>query len=136
MIVVDTNQIAYLLIGGDLTDTVRRVFIRDSTWSAPLLWRSQFRSILAQYIRRDELRSSQAVRIQRMAEEFLSGREHLIDSEKILRLVEQSGCSAYDCEFVALAMELRVPLVTSDKQILREFPKIAMSPDAFAEDGG
>ena len=135
MIVVDTNQIAYLLIGGEFTDAVRRVFIQDSAWSAPLLWRSEFRSILAQYIRRDELRLSQAMRIQRMAEELLSGREHLIDSEKILRLVEQSGCSAYDCEFVALAMELRVPLVTSDKQLLREFPKISMSPDVFSEDG-
>lgn len=135
MIVVDTNQIAYLLIGGDLTDTVRRVFIQDSAWSAPLLWRSEFRSILAQYIRRDELRLSQAMRMQQMAEELLAGREHLVDSEGVLRLVEQSGCSAYDCEFVALAMELRVPLVTSDKQILREFPKISVSPDAFAEDG-
>jgi predicted nucleic acid-binding protein len=135
MIVVDTNQIAYLLIGGEFTDAARRVFIQDATWSAPLLWRSEFRSILAQYIRRDELRLSQAMRIQRMAEELLSGREHLIDSEKILRLVEQSGCSACDCEFVALATELRVPLVTSDKGILREFPKISMSPDAFAEDG-
>lgn len=135
MIVVDTNQIAYLLIGGEFTDAVRRVFIQDSAWSAPLLWRSEFRSILAQYIRRDELRLPQARRMQQMAEELLAGREHLIDSDKILRLVEQSRCSAYDCEFVALAMELRVPLVTSDKQILREFPKISISPEAFAEDG-
>jgi predicted nucleic acid-binding protein len=135
MIVVDTNQIAYLLIGGDLTDAVRRVFIQDSAWAAPLLWRSEFRSILSQYIRRDELRLSQAMRMQQMAEELLAGREHLMDSETILRLVEQSRCSAYDCEFVALSMELRVPLVTSDKQILREFPKISTSPDAFAEDG-
>ena len=135
MIVVDTNQIAYLLIGGDLTDAVRRVFIQDSAWSAPLLWRSEFRSILAQYIRRDELRLSQAMRMQQMAEELLAGREHLMGSEKILRLVKQSRCSAYDCEFVALAMELRVPLVTSDKQILHEFPKISISPEAFAQDG-
>ena len=135
MIVVDTNQIAYLLIGGDLTEAVRRVYIQDSAWSAPLLWRSEFRSILAQYIRRDELRLSQASRMQHMAEELLAGREHLIESDKILRLVEKSGCSAYDCEFVALAMGLRVPLVTSDKRILREFPEISISPGAFAEDG-
>jgi predicted nucleic acid-binding protein len=133
MIVVDTNQIAYLLIGGDLTNAVRRVFIQDSAWSAPLLWRSEFRSILAQYIRRRELRLSQAMQMQRMAEEMLAGREHLTDSEGILRLVERSGCSAYDCEFVALATELQVPLVTSDKQILREFPSVSISPEAFVE---
>jgi len=135
MIVVDTNQIAYLLIGGDLTDAVRRVFIQDSAWSAPILWRSKFRSILAHYIRRHELELSQAIRMQQMAEELLAGREHLMDSERILRLVDKSGCSAYDCEFVALAMELRVPLVTSDKKILCEFPRISISPEAFAEDG-
>ncbi len=135
MIVVDTNQIAYLLIGGDSTDAVRRVFIKDSAWAAPLLWRSEFRSILAQYIRRDELSLLQARRMQTMAEELLAGREHLSNSDKILRLVEKSRCSAYDCEFVALAMELRVPLVTSDKQILREFPKVSVSPEVFADEG-
>lgn len=135
MIVVDTNQIAYLLIGGDSTDAVRRVFIKDSAWSAPLLWRSEFRSILAQYIRRDELSLSQARRMQTMAEELLAGREHLSSSDKILHLVLKSRCSAYDCEFVALAMELHVPLVTSDKQILREFPKVSVSPEVFANEG-
>jgi len=134
MIIVDTNQIAYLLIGGDLTDDVRRVYVKDPAWSAPLLWRSEFRSILAQYIRRKELSLSHAKRMQNMAEELVAGREHLIDSGKILRLVEQSKCSAYDCEFVALAKELRLPLITSDKQILHEFPKVAVSPEAFVED--
>ncbi len=134
MIVVDTNQIAYLLIGGDLTDAVRRVFVRDSAWSAPLLWRSEFRSILAQYMRRKELSLSQAKRMQHMAEELVAGREHLIDSSRILRLVEQSNCSAYDCAFVALAKELHLPLITSDQQILREFPKVAISPAAFGEE--
>jgi predicted nucleic acid-binding protein len=135
MIVVDTNQIAYLLIGGDLTDAVRRVFVKDPAWAVPLLWRSEFRSILAQYIRRQELSLSQARRMQQMAEELLAGREHLIGSDRILRLVEQSGCSAYDCEFVALAKELHLPLITSDRQILGEFPEVAVSPGAFAESG-
>ena len=134
MIIVDTNQIAYLLIGGDSTDALRCVFKQDSVWSAPLRWRSEFRSILSQYLRRDELSLSQARRIQKMAEELLAGREHLLKSDQILRLVERSKCSAYDCEFVALALELRVPLITSDKQILRDFPKTALSPEAFIED--
>ena len=135
MIVVDTNQIAYLLIGGDLTDAVRHVFIKDSAWAAPLLWRSEFRSILAQYSRRDELSLSQAKRLQQMAEELLAGREHLIDSAKILRLVEQSKCSAYDCEFVALARRLGKGLVTVDRGVLGAFPEVAVSLEAFARSG-
>jgi predicted nucleic acid-binding protein len=49
----------------------------------------------------------------------------------VLELASRSGCSAYDCEFVALAQDLEVPLVTNDRQILKAFPTIAISPSAF-----
>jgi predicted nucleic acid-binding protein len=42
----------------------------------------------------------------------------------------------YDCEFVALAQHLDVPLVTADKKILREFPAIAKSLDAYGKRKG
>ena len=45
--------------------------------------------------------------------------------EQVMQLVASSTCTAYDCEFVALAQELRVPLVTTDKQLLRDFPRVA-----------
>jgi predicted nucleic acid-binding protein len=51
-------------------------------------------------------------------------------SHHVLSLAAQSGCSAYDCEFVALAQDLRVPLVTTDRQILKAFPTVAVSPAA------
>ncbi len=43
------------------------------------------------------------------------------------------GCirPAYDCEFVALARDLNVPLVTSDKQVLTQFPDVATSLATF-----
>jgi len=135
MIVVDTNQIAYLLIGGDHTEAVRQVFLRDPAWSAPLLWRSEFRRILARYIRRNELTLPQARQIQAMAEQLLAGREYFLDFEPIFQLIRKSRCSAYGCEFVALAAEMQVPLITSDRQILREFPGIATAPEVFSGSG-
>ncbi len=133
MIVTDTNLIAYLLLGGAGTSAARAVFLRDPDWAAPLLWRSEFRSILAGYLRRGELQIGDAVAVQRMAEELLEGREHLVRSERVLRAVASSACSAYDCEFVALAEHLRVPLVTSDRRILRDFPAVALSPSRYVE---
>jgi predicted nucleic acid-binding protein len=50
-----------------------------------------------------------------------------------LRLTSTSKCSAYDCEFIATANDLQVPLVTVDKQLLREFSSVAISLNSFSE---
>jgi len=41
--------------------------------------------------------------------------------------VRDSDCSAYDCEFVALATKLGAMLVTMDAKLLRAFPKQAIA---------
>ena len=43
-------------------------------------------------------------------EALLSGREYELDPYDVLALVRKSDCSAYDCEFVALAVRLGVRL--------------------------
>jgi len=49
----------------------------------------------------------------------------------VLELVSARECSAYDCEFVALAKGLGISLVTVDKKILKEFSQTAVSLDDF-----
>jgi predicted nucleic acid-binding protein len=132
VIVVDTDVIAYLLLGGEKTMSARAAFQRDSVWAAPILWRSEFRSVLALQMRRGRLTLPDALELYREAETLLEGSEYNLDSGRVLSLVSICKCSAYDCEFVALARELDVPLVTSDRQILAEFPKVAVSLDAFS----
>lgn len=63
---------------------------------------------------------------------LLKGREYEVSSLAILKLASESKCSAYDCEFIAVAMELKVPLITVDKQLLREFPGTAVSLNSFS----
>lgn len=133
MIVADTNLLAYLLLGGTGTQAAQAVFMRDPVWNAPLLWRSELHSILTGYLRRRELRIDDAIEVQLRAEALFSGREHVVPSDRVLRLVASSTCSAYDCEFVALAEQLSVPLVTSDRMVLKEFPAVAVSPSRFVE---
>ncbi len=133
MIVVDTNTVAYLLLGGEKTPAARRAFRKDPAWAAPILWRSEFRNVLAAYLRRGTLNLPDALEIMREAETLFRGTEYSVESGQVLRLVSESNCSAYDCEFVALAQQLSIPLLTSDAQILREFPQTATAPETFAK---
>ena len=52
-------------------------------------------------------------------------------SEQVLQLASSSRCSPYDCEFVAAAQQLGVPLATVDRAILAAFPHLARSLDQF-----
>ncbi len=58
-------------------------------------------------------------------------REFSINSKQVLTLTAESNCSAYDCEFIALASDFDIQLVTFDKKILAEFPDITIHPDDF-----
>ncbi len=133
MIVADTNMVAYLLLGGEKTQGARLAFRKDPAWAAPLLWRSEFRNVLATYLRRGRLSLSEAIEVMGDAETLFRGAEYSVDSDQVLKLASESGCSAYDCEFVALAQQLDVPLLTSDAEILKEFPQTATSLEAFSK---
>lgn len=130
MIVVDTNVIACLYLPSEYTAAAEALLERDPDWAAPILWRSEFRNILAGCMRRKALTFDQACSLQQEAESLLEGSEFEVDSLAVLELVRGSDCSAYDCEFVALAMKLDTQLVTMDGKLLRAFPRRGVSLDA------
>lgn len=131
MIVADTNLIAYLLIQGNQTADAEAVLRKDAVWAAPLLWRSELRNVLALYLRQKHLTLADVLQYMQEAEVLLEENEYHVESDPVLRLADQSECSAYDCEFVALAQKLNVPLVTSDGRLLRSFPSVAVSMSDF-----
>ena len=92
-------------------------------WAAPLLWRSEFRNVLAGYIRAGKLPVAGAEQAVRHAAASLLGGEYSVADDVVLGLVGKSKCSAYDCEFVGLAEGLDALLVTEDKALLAAFPK-------------
>jgi len=81
-------------------------------------------------MRRGVLSFEQATNLQREAESLLLGNEFEVESRAVFELVLDSDCSAYDCEFVALALKLDIKLVTMDKQLLRAFPRRAVALSA------
>lgn len=131
MIVVDANIIAAFLMPGDGAPAAARVYAIDSEWSAPLLLRSEFRNILATLVRNRLFDIGSAILVMEESERLLDGNEFAVASADVLALAGRSGCSAYDCEYVALAQRLGVPLITKDREILTAFPKTAVDPEAF-----
>ena len=127
MIVVDTNVLAYLYLPSEHTKQAEALFAHDPAWAVPKLWRSEFRNLLAGFLRRNTLTFDQACGIQAEAESLMQGSEFEVDSRAVLELVRDSDCSAYDCEFIALAAKLDITLVTMDKKLLRAFPKRAVA---------
>ncbi|MFV1981575.1 MAG: type II toxin-antitoxin system VapC family toxin [Rhodothermia bacterium] len=126
MIVTDSNVPAYLFLPGEYTSAAETLLEGDPDWAAPILWRSEFQNILAGYLRRRRLTLEQALKIQVEAEDLFRGAEFEVDSRRVLELVRDSDCSAYDCEFVVLAMSLSTKLVTMDQKVLRAFPDVVV----------
>jgi len=131
MIVVDTNVIAGMWVPNDTEEQIYKVLRKDSDWIAPLLWRSEFRNVLSVYLRKKIFDFSTVLLALEEAENLMKAGEFEVNSTQVMSLVFSSSCSAYDCEFVALANDLAIPLVTFDEKIVREYPDIAIHPETF-----
>ena len=87
-----------------------------------MLWRSEFRNVLVLHMRHQGLVLDDALSLAEEAEDLFDGHEYLVETREVLRLCATLRCSAYDCEFAALAQRFGVPLVTADAELLRDFP--------------
>ena len=131
MICVDTNIICYRYMASPFSAAADAASAKDADWIMPILWHSEFRNALARSIRRRSLTVEEAIAIANLAEAMLDRKEFAVSTSAVLQLVSRSNCSAYDCEFVALAYANGVRLLTVDRQILREFPDVAISLQKF-----
>ena len=127
MIVVDTNVLAYLLIEGEGTEDAEALRISDPEWAAPRLWRSELANVLTLYVRKGEMTVPEAIQRHSAAEALVQGAEYDVTADRVLTTAEAGPCSAYDAEFVALAQDLGVKLVTADGPLRRAFPGVCVS---------
>ena len=131
MIVADTNVMVYLLVRGQRANEADAVYKKDSHWVAPSLWRSEFRNVLTLFVRQKSMGLDEALEAMEKAEQLMMGQDFEVTTSSVLRLAASSGCSAYDCEFAALAQALGVRLVTVDRMLLAKFKPLAISMSDF-----
>jgi predicted nucleic acid-binding protein len=129
MIVADVNLVAYLLIQGNFTDDVQALYRQDSDWKLPSLWRHEFLNILSKYAQYDGIAKSKANQLLSNALDRFMSCESPVDYQDALAISVQKGITAYDAQYVSLAKQLGVKLITYDKKIIQTFPKISQRPE-------
>ena len=132
MIVVDTNVMVALLMGGVRGPYAQRLLQQDAGWSAPEIVMSELRNVLVGFVRRGDMTSDEARTLGDRAEAVLEDRIPRVPGDAVIDTALECGLTAYDAEFVALARALGVGLVTMDAAILRGAPDIAVPLEAFA----
>lgn len=120
-----------MLIAGDKTLLAQQAWERDSHWRVPSLWRHEMLNILATYVRNGGASPNDAVAIWRQALTLLAGEEEQPLMEHALLLAVEHQISAYDAQYVALAIAHKLPLISEDRALQRKFPTIVRSLHHF-----
>ena len=131
MIAADTNLVAYLIIDGDLTAGARRAWECDSDWVLPPLWRSEFLNVLATALRTGLLDEEQAFRAWEEAVAIFGRREHEPGGAAVLRTAIRYRISGYDAQFIAVAEQLGIKLVTADRKLQKACEKVAVLLESY-----
>jgi len=126
MIVVDTNVMVYLLSGSGRGEDAARLLAHDPEWAAPPILLSELRNVMVGLLRRGQIQDVDALDICEDAEAVLGGRVASVPASPVLDTAVRGNLSAYDAEFVVLARQLGIPLVTADQAILDGAPDVAI----------
>lgn len=118
MIVVDASVVAYLLIEGEMTEAVREVYQVDPDWVTPPILNHEILSILAA-LGMEERSSLSVEAIWRDARALLGARQQVPDPVNALRLAVELGISGHDAQYLSLAQQLNLPLITCDAALLK-----------------
>ncbi len=123
MIVVDTNVLVHLVSGtGPAGERAAALYAGDPSWCAPALALSELRNVLVGMVRRGWIDARDADAMHDDALDILGPRIAAVRGTTVLETALALELTAYDAEFVALAEELDVLLVTRDRAILEAVP--------------
>ena len=131
MIVVDSNIIAVRSLTSSLTPMAERLEQKDPVWIVPFLWRYEFQNILATAIKAKQISLERAGEVWERVCRILVDNESEPSPLKVLDLVARFKITAYDGQFIALAMEMTVPCITEDRVLRERFPGTAVSMHDF-----
>jgi len=132
MIVADTNLVVYLFVASEFTERARQVHAFDSDWVFPPIALSEAANALATLAREKWVTPETAsTALEHIEKRIIAGFRD-VSMKAVLDLAIQKKISAYDAQFIILARSLGIRLVTEDGRLIKTFPEISLSMEAFA----
>lgn len=131
MIVVDTNVLAARVLSSKFSKVAEKLEQAEPVWVVPILWRYEFQNILATAIKVRQISPATALHVWAQITQVLMGNEAEPSIDSVIALVSKHRITAYDAQFVALALELDVSCVTQDAELWGKFPGRALSMTDF-----
>jgi predicted nucleic acid-binding protein len=126
VVLIDTNILAYLLIEGDRTAAAQELFARDPDWRSEGFILVELSNVIATQVRSKALSREQGARL--LAEGYaLMPELSNVPHSKAMEAAIQFGISAYDARFIALALQMKVRLVTEDARLRSAVPDWTVS---------
>ena len=135
MIVVDANVIVPFFCASARTAVSQAVHERDPDWAVPTLWQYEFHNAMAKTMQAGLLSLDAALAAARHAAEALRPNTAELPFALVLPLCARHRITAYDAAYITLAQHLGCSLVTEDAELLRKFPDLALSMEAFLAEG-
>jgi predicted nucleic acid-binding protein len=114
------------MLEGDRTSAAKELFERDADWRSEAFIMVEFSNVLTTYVRTKVLARDQGLKL-------LAGAEKLVpvltsvQNARALEVATQFGISACDARFVALAIQMKVKLVTEDAKLRAVVPSWTVS---------
>ncbi len=133
MIVVDVNILVYLFTDVPERQSVTKLRQQDPDWRLPGLWRDEFLNVLATLVRTEHLAAEDAQTLWQLAKDYCQPLESELELSAALGVAIDRGISAYDAQYLALAEQLDVMLVTNDRKLIQRAGGRAIAVDMFLQ---
>jgi predicted nucleic acid-binding protein len=75
----------------------------------------------------------QCLELLKSANRFITVAQYEVDMEASLAVAAKYGITGYDAQYVALAQNLAVPLITEDRKLRQAVPGVGISMQEFIE---
>jgi len=103
--------------------------MKDKDWIMPFLWKHEFISILLKIARQGSQSEANLLTIWENANVLVT--ENEVDMRQALHLAIKYRVSSYDAQYLVLAQELGILLVTEDRKLRQAAPDLTISTQDF-----